>query len=359
MGCRTGRLNLGGAGVILVSGAVAVPGARRETQPRATGGRPPRYRPRTGRSGRHRSVQSYFKTTCLRAALAAALPLIVLATPATAQHSAFLLDAVAAELGPTGGVVSPLELDFTRSQLRNPRVLRARLNARLNVKRLFHSARLPYPAAEIFLRAFKRERELELWARSLDSETFTLLKTYDVCALSGELGPKRRQGDRQVPEGFYQIDLFNPVSEYLLSLHVNYPNDVDRTRPGRGGNLGGDIYIHGGCESIGCLAMTNEGIEELYWIAVEARAAGQTRIPVHIFPARLDEDGFGRLVESYAGQTQLAMFWANLKPGYDYFEQHRRLPRVTAGADGRYRFAGLADMAPLRGNAGLEEANRR
>jgi murein L,D-transpeptidase YafK len=118
---------------------------------------------------------------------------------------------------------------------------------------------------------------------------------------------------------------------------------VDRARPGRSGNMGGDIYIHGGCKSIGCLAMTDEGIEELYWMAVEVRAAGQTRIPVHIFPARLDDVGFTRLVKSFSNQPQLGVFWANLKPGFDYFEAHRRLPLVVAGADGKYRFSGLAD----------------
>ena len=250
-----------------------------------------------------------------------------------AQHSAFVLDAVSADLGPTdfdAAVFSPLEHAFAQAQLRNPRVLRARLEARFNIKRMFHAAGVTYPAAEIFLRAFKRDRILELWARPAGGDTFSLLKVYDICAISGELGPKRRQGDAQVPEGFYQIDLFNPVSEYNLSLHVNYPNAVDRARPDRGHNLGGDIYVHGGCESIGCLAMTDEGIRELYWIAVEARAAGQTRIPIHIFPTRLDADGFARLEKSYDGQQALVRFWSDLRAGYDYFEQHRRLPQVTA-----------------------------
>jgi len=275
------------------------------------------------------------------------------AVPASAQHSAFLLDAISADLARPGDVVSPLDMDFTRAQLRNTRVLRARLDARLNLKRLFHAARVPYPAEQVYLRAFKRERALELWVKPRGAEVFTLIKTYDVCSISGDLGPKRRQGDRQVPEGYYEIDLFNPLSDYLLSLHVNYPNNVDRARPGRGGNMGGDIYIHGGCQSIGCLAMTDDGIEELYWMAVEVRAAGQTRIPVHIFPARLDDVGFTRLVKSFAKQPQLGVFWANLKPGFDYFEAHRRLPLVVAGTDGKYRYSGLADAS-----AGVKNAAR-
>ena len=269
--------------------------------------------------------------------------------PAVAQYSAFLLDAVSADLGRPGDAMSPLDRAFTRSQLRYPRVMRARLESRVNIKRMFHAARVPYPAEQIFLRAFKRERTLELWVRPRGADTFTLIKTYDVCSISGDLGPKRRQGDAQVPEGFYDIDLFNPVSDYFLSLHVDYPNNVDRTRPGRSGNLGGDIYIHGGCQSIGCLAMTDDGIEELYWIAVEARAAGQTRIPVHIFPARLNDDGFNRLVKTYSKQPHLTEFWANLKPGFDFFESHRRLPAVVEGRNGRYAYSGAASMP---GNTG-------
>jgi murein L,D-transpeptidase YafK len=279
------------------------------------------------------------------AALLTALFLSAAALPASAQHSAFLLDAISADLGRPGEIVSPLDMEFTRAQLRNPRVLRARLDARLNLKRLFHAARVPYRAEQVYLRAFKRERALELWVKPRGAEVFTLIKTYDVCSISGDLGPKRRQGDRQVPEGYYEIDLFNPISDYLLSLHVNYPNNVDRAQPGRGGNMGGDIYIHGGCQSIGCLAMTDEGIEELYWMAVEVRAAGQTRIPVHIFPARLDDEGFNRLVKSFAKQPQLGAFWSNLKPGFDYFEEHRRLPLVVAGTDGKYRYSDLADAS--------------
>lgn len=296
-------------------------------------------------AGRPRSsVHERHPPARLRSALTGAL-LLSLATVsgAAAQHSAFLLDAVGADLvAPMTGTGSPLEADFAIAQLRNPRVLKARMDARFTVKRLFHDARIPYPAAEIYLRAFKRERSLELWARPQGSDTFTLLKTYDVCAISGDLGPKRRQGDEQVPEGFYSIDLFNPQSEYNLSLHVDYPNDVDRRRPGRGGSLGGDIYVHGGCESIGCLAMTDQGIRELYWISVEARAAGQTRIPIHIFPGRLDDAGLARLTAMHT-EPQLARFWANLKLGHDYFERTHQLPEVLSGADGLYRFTGLAD----------------
>jgi murein L,D-transpeptidase YafK len=236
----------------------------------------------------------------------------------------------------------PTESSFALEQLRHERVREARLAARHPIKRLFHERGIRYPAAEVFMRIFKRERTLELWALGADAEQFALLKTYTICALAGELGPKRRQGDNQTPEGFYAITFFNPRSDFYLSLHVDYPNRRDRALAKEGVRLGGDIYIHGGCSSEGCLAVTDEGIKELYWLAVEARAAGQQRIPVHVFPARLDSHEYDVLMRSFSDRPDLTDFWATLKPGYDFFEQHRRLPNITVDARGDYAVNGAA-----------------
>ncbi|MGH7552417.1 MAG: L,D-transpeptidase family protein [Longimicrobiales bacterium] len=225
--------------------------------------------------------------------------------------------------------------DFTTTQLQHPRVMEARLQMRFGIKRLFRERGIPYPAEQIFLRVFKRERMLELWVRPPSADQFVLLKQYMICALQGDLGPKRGQGDGQTPEGFYEIDHFNPSSVYHLSLHVNYPNSSDRVL-GRADGLGGDIMIHGGCESIGCIAVTNEAIKELYWIAVEARAAGQARIPVHIFPARLTNDELGLLGRTFGKRPNLITFWTSLKPGFDYFERTHQIPAIRVDAQGRY-----------------------
>lgn len=237
--------------------------------------------------------------------------------------------------------VLPTEAGFALEQLRNERVLDARIATRFNIKRLFHERRLRYPAAEVFLRIFKREHALELWVRPTGSEQFALLKTYAICALAGELGPKTRQGDSQVPEGFYSVDSFNPTSDYHLSLHLNYPNQHDRLTSAAA-DLGGDIFIHGGCNSEGCLALTDDGIKELYWVAVEARAVGQQRIPVHIFPARLETGDLTALQTAFSSRPELGRFWATLKPAYDFFEQNRRLPAVTVSARGDYLVNGAA-----------------
>lgn len=243
----------------------------------------------------------------------------------------------------------PTESRFALEQLRHERVRDARESSRFNIKNLFHERGIRYPAAEVFMRIFKRERSLELWVRPVDGAQFELLKTYSICAMAGELGPKRRQGDQQTPEGFYAISFFNPRSDFLLSLHLDYPNRRDRAAAAAGGRLGGDIYIHGGCNSEGCLAVTDEGIKELYWLAVEARAAGQQRIPVHIFPARLGTADLEILQRTFSDRPDLTRFWETLKPGYDFFETNRRIPPVFVTAQGEYTLdpAAAATGAPL------------
>ena len=230
----------------------------------------------------------------------------------------------------------PPKKGFVKSQLRNNRVFAARYEKRFAIKQLFRDQGVAYPAEQVFLRIFKRERQLEMWVRSAGQDTFALLKTYEICALSDKLGPKRRQGDMQTPEGFYYIDSFNPRSGYHLSLHINYPNQSDRLL-GRE-NLGGDIFIHGGCKTEGCMAVTDENIKEIYWIAVEARDAGQSRIPVHIFPARLNDNNMGQLANVFRTEPELVRFWSNLKPGYDYFAEKKRLPEYTINARGFYKY---------------------
>ena len=230
---------------------------------------------------------------------------------------------------------------FLRNQLEHTRVFDARFEKRFELKKLFRERGLAYPAAEIFLRVFKRERQLELWVRPEAQNDFVLLKSYEICALGDKPGPKRVQGDRQTPEGFYYIDDFNPRSGYHLSLHVNYPNASDRILGGMDkikGNLGGDIFVHGDCKTAGCVAVTDENIKEIYTLAIEARDNGQTRIPVHIFPARLTDDAFAQYARVFKDQQSLVDFWSNLKTGYDYFETKRKLPEIDVNKRGRYVF---------------------
>jgi murein L,D-transpeptidase YafK len=170
----------------------------------------------------------------------------------------------------------------------------------------------------LFIRAFKQGGKLEIWIQPADNKSFVLFRTYAVVASSGGLGPKRTEGDRQVPEGFYYIDRFNPASSYHLSLGLNYPNADDQKR-GRA-PFGGDIFIHGSDVTIGCLPLTDDKIKEVYILAVQARQARQSQIPVHIFPFPLE---ISRLAAESTNPN--AAFWQTLQPGYAAFETRHRL----------------------------------
>ena len=220
------------------------------------------------------------------------------------------------------------------------RVARARAAHGKIIAQKFQDAGLPYPAREIFLRWFKREAVVELWSRE-DRGPFRLIATYEILAPSGGPGPKRRAGDRQVPEGFYEIDRFNPASLFHLSLGVNYPNASDRILSDHD-KPGGDIFIHGKNVSIGCAPIGDAAIEQLYLAALDTRARGQARIPVHIFPARMNGAEWTAFAAQHtARDPALARFWEQLQPAYDAFERDRRVPAFTIASDGSYRVARL------------------
>jgi len=224
--------------------------------------------------------------------------------------------------------------DFRSAQFASPRVSAAWNKYSDTLRKAFARKNLAWPAADVYIRAFKSQNEMELWARNTGDAEYKLVKTYRICAVSGSLGPKRTQGDRQIPEGFYFIDEFNPKSDYLLSLLINYPNYSDEAL-GKG-RLGGDIYIHGGCVTVGCMPMTNEGIEEIYTACLGAKLGGQEYIPVHIFPTRMNKTGINYLILQYANNTEQQQFWAGLKAGYDYFEKNHKLLPVMYAPDGNY-----------------------
>lgn len=211
--------------------------------------------------------------------------------------------------------------------LAKDRVADARVRRTADVEALAKTAGLSYPVGEVYLRAFKKERVLELWAGEA-KKPLKLVKSYPFCAASGELGPKRREGDLQVPEGFYELRSFNPQSNFHLSVEVSYPNASDRvlSDPKKPGGL---IYIHGNCASIGCIAIEDGPIEEVYLFALDAKVR---RIPIHIFPQRLDE----KSLEELAGTPHHA-FWKQLAPAVALFEANKRPPKVKVdGKTGAY-----------------------
>ncbi len=182
--------------------------------------------------------------------------------------------------------------------------------------------------APVLVRIFKREFELELWMQR--DGVFQRFATYPICRWSGWLGPKLKQGDAQAPEGFYTVDAsaLNPNSKYFRSFNLGYPNAFDRAN-GRTGSL---IMVHGGCASIGCFAMTNAQIEEIWRLVTSALAGGQKRFQVQVYPFRMSVE---RLAE-YASNPDIA-FWRTLKAGNDLFEANLTPPKVMV-CQGHYRF---------------------
>ncbi len=161
--------------------------------------------------------------------------------------------------------------------------------------------------------AYKAEGKLELWLKTKANRDYKLFRTYDFCAHSGTLGPKVIEGDGQTPEGFYKINVFNPMSSFHLSLGVDYPNATDLARTGKDRKPGGDIYIHGNCVTVGCIPLTDEKIKEVYVLAVEARNAGQQDIPVTIMPFRMNKANLDKYLQTYPNQKT---FWEGLYSTY-------------------------------------------
>jgi murein L,D-transpeptidase YafK len=201
-------------------------------------------------------------------------------------------------------------------------------------KELFKEKKLNFPNTNIYIRNFKNDQKLEIWARNTTQDTFTLLKTFDVCVLSGKMGPKRKENDYQVPEGFYFLDEYNAKSNYYLSLLVSYPNYSDLLK-GDKNTPGGEIYIHGSCVTVGCIPMTDDLIQEIYTLTVLARTNGQLNIPVHIFPTRFTRQGLNYLGQFYKDNDN-QKFWISLKKGYDYFETYRKIQPVMYDTQGNY-----------------------
>ncbi|MDR0762471.1 MAG: L,D-transpeptidase family protein [Campylobacteraceae bacterium] len=188
--------------------------------------------------------------------------------------------------------------------------------------------------------AYKNEAVLEIYAKNKDEDFYKLLQQYDIMQSSGDLGPKSAQGDKQVPEGFYYINRFNPSSNFYLSLGINYPNAADKLRSDAK-DLGGDIFIHGSFVTVGCLPMSDDKIKEIYLYAMLAKNAAQAAIPVYIFPFRMNENNMSKFEKKYVDDKKLFTFWRNLKEGYDRFLGTKRELRFKFKKDGLYLFEKL------------------
>jgi murein L,D-transpeptidase YafK len=181
----------------------------------------------------------------------------------------------------------------------------------------------------ILVRLFKEESEFEVWKKTRDGE-FALLKTYPICRWSGDLGPKKKEGDRQAPEGFYNITpgQMNPASSYYLAFNTGFPNAYDRSM----GYTGSELMVHGDCSSRGCYAMTDEQIQEIYALGRESFFGGQRSFQLQAFPFRMTALNMAK----HRNNSNFA-FWKMIKEGYDHFEATRQEPKVAV-CERRYVF---------------------
>jgi murein L,D-transpeptidase YafK len=197
----------------------------------------------------------------------------------------------------------------------------------------------------VFLRIFKREKILEAWLREPGRDRFRHFRSWPVAKMSGTLGPKLAEGDLQAPEGFYHASArdFNPNSQFHLSFNLGYPNAYDRAH-GRSGSL---LMVHGSRVSVGCFAMTDPGIEQIYTLCAAALDSGQPFIRVHVFPFRMSDAALAA-EKGHRWED----FWTNLKQGHDWFERHKVPPEAKV-QDGRYVFEALPVLTRARNRGRL------
>ncbi len=243
-----------------------------------------------------------------------------------ALRALVLTAALAAALTPVAWPVA----SFGETSKKMPAKLPAKATKKLppDLLALLQQKKMPVQSP-ILVRIFKEEAELEVWKQDTTGR-FELLKTYPICRWSGDLGPKLLEGDRQTPEGFYRVtpEAMNPNSNYYLAMNVGYPNRFDKAN-NRDGSL---IMIHGDCWSVGCYAMTDGQISEVYSLAREAFQGGQSSFQVQSYPFRMTPANLAR----HRNNSNLA-FWKMLKIGNDHFEATQLEPKVDV-CDRRYVF---------------------
>lgn len=203
---------------------------------------------------------------------------------------------------------------------------------------------IEWPPRELYLRAFKAERVLEVWAGNGRGEPLVLFEEHPICGESGTIGPKVERGDLQIPEGLYVVTKLHPDSQGWLSLRMSYPNLADRARAAERGaaeqrrvSPGGDILVHGTCISIGCIAIDNAPIERVYLLALAPWSRGRT-VRVDVFPGRFEPAALDSLLE-HARELPTVRLWRSLMPAYFGFERTRRVPSAWPRADGTYGVA--------------------
>lgn len=225
------------------------------------------------------------------------------------------------------------KIAFKSNQLTYPRVKKSYEEKWSGLKSLISLKGIDTSDFQVYLRAFKMEGKFEVWIKDnkKSNSSFSLVKTYDICKSSGVLGPKRKEGDLQVPEGFYKISSFNPTSRFYLGMLVNYPNQSDLVRSDKN-NPGGSIMVHGDCVTIGCIPLTDEYIKEVYILCLESQNSGYP-VRIDIFPCHFNQKN-DLILKQYSNENQ--SFWNELRPAYTKFNSSKSIPEFTVAKNGVY-----------------------
>jgi len=219
------------------------------------------------------------------------------------------------------------------------RVRESRAEKADKIKKLFDSVECVYPPKQLLLIIYKTEQILEVWTQAAHNSAFKKLCQYSMTDYSGTIGPKRKSGDRQIPEGFYYIERYNPKSNFYLSLGINYPNKSDKIKSGSS-NPGGDIFIHGSNVTIGCIPIGDDAIKELYLMALDTNTNSQKPVPVYIYPCKMSVDKIKNTLEkSMNKDSALKNFWITLTQGYNYFEKKKLLINYSIDDIGEYNIS--------------------
>jgi len=221
---------------------------------------------------------------------------------------------------------------FIDEQLKFSRVRQAYKEKKPVITEKLQSMDLELNNFQVMIKAYKYEQTVKVYVKKKTEERWRQYKSYRFNCTSGELGPKRAQGDYQIPEGYYHVMHFNPYSNFLLSLGVSYPNKADKLNSDAR-DKGGAIYMHGGCATIGCIPIEDGPIKEVYMLAVLGKDNGQSRVPIHIFPFEYSEEKMTSACKNYPEHKD---FWENIYEIEKKFDATKIAPQVGIGNDGLY-----------------------
>lgn len=225
---------------------------------------------------------------------------------------------------------------FKTKQLSYSNVQKAYSTVQKHVDSTLKKHALQHEELQLYIQVFKLEKKVEVWAKNERDTALVIIDSFKICFSSGQMGAKRRRHDLQVPEGFYHINSFNPKSTNYLALGINYPNPSDRIL-GEKGNLGGNIALHGGCISVGCVPISDVGMSKLYIYCIEARNNGQIKIPVTIYPAEMTKDRHQQfLADWFFNQVHYGL-WSDLRTAYKLFRETKEIPQVIFLKNGRHK----------------------